>query len=172
MRTLPKSRADLSYELHREVSSAAVKVMDHIKSKPSHIQVMSLVAAIWVILKDTSYTASYLMSLASAIHDGRSHLIVLPDLHKPRVDIGAEDRLEIAGGAVQVMDAVRGLPVDIQLLAYATLLWKIDIETDNSFGDLLQTIDLLSKDAVHSERVDHRFAALKFYFRRHLKDKL
>lgn len=173
MRQLPQSKEDLSFELHQRVARAAAEVMEgRINLSPPDIQVMSIVAALWVILKDTSYTADYLTRLAAALHGNRTHLVPLPSLYSDKIQSRAKDRVAISGGAVQVMDAIQGTPADIQLMAYATLLWKIDTDTDNSFTDLLEQVDNLSKDAVHSERVDHRFAGLKFYFRRHLKDKL
>jgi len=172
MNNLPKSRDDFPLVTRSEVVSAAIKLMSKIKDTNSHLQAMSLVAAIWVILSETNHNIHNLLSMTEAYHRDYPAMRLTDGLQAFSTPMPHLDAVEVAGHAVKVMDALQKIDPSVQLLALLTVTQRLLVMSGCSIQDLLMQIDELSKDEVHSERIDHRFSALKFYFRRHLKDSL
>lgn len=87
-------------------------------------------------------------------------------IDRDKLNMASKD--EVAKATVRLFDRIQSLPKEIQLLALAAAFVLMSETYQFPTNDTYSAVKRLMRDKFHSERVDHRFAAMKF----HLKDTL
>lgn len=78
----------------------------------------------------------------------------------------------VAKACVQLFDRVKDLPKEVQLLALASTFVIMSKVLRFPTEDTYQAVTNLMRDPTHSERIDHRFAAMQYLMETELLGKV